>query len=602
MSLDPGVLSEPTTWDLESIVAGGPDGGIFATELAAVEDAIADLGRTVGALGAVRPASLDAWAGILQQRTALDGRLSTLMSFASCSFSADTTSEGARLARERVLRAIDGLRVVLVDITASLDEAEESSFQALIQRSDMAAERAMLEHDRRRRALRLPRREQALAAALNPHAIGGWGSVYSELSGRLKAQVELPDGTLVERSAGQLHGMLASPDANTRRRAHTAAEALWRDVSPTCARALGHITGARAAINAQRGVDELADTCGRNRIERATLDALWAASEHARPRLQAFLARKASLAGLDRLAFWEVRAPLAVEGVPEVSWSQACTWIVEAFASFDPEMAQFAVRAIEGRWVEAEDRSGKRPGGFCSRASNRGESRIFMTWSNTKRAMFTLAHELGHAWHNEILFRQPAAQRRIISATAETASTFAEALLRDYLLERASNDQVRLAMLDEQGVSGVGLLLDIEARYLFERELYRMSERGPLTPDGLDQAMIAAQEQAFGPGTLAGYDPTFWCSKLHFYIAHFGFYNWPYAFGYLFSQAVYARAKVEGPAYAATFRRLLAVTGHMWTEDAVNDVLGADTRDPDFWIGATAPMLSAVDAFLDETA
>jgi len=598
--LDPSAVEAPTTWDLDVIFKGGVEGKAFKRELERMSAEISHFETEVRVLPDVA-ADPGAWVDALQQPAVFWSDLRALMTVALGTYAAHTRQESARLARERASRLVDRLVSAEVPLQASLDELDDQAFADLISREELEAQRPMLEHARRNMALRLPRDQAELSAALSPYAVGGWSSLYTSLSGELEAEIELPGEGTVTRSVGQLAGLLGSPDSTLRERAHEASTAAWQTVTPVCARILDNITGARAALNARRGVDVIADTCGRNRIEPTTLDALWAASDHAHERLVAYLQRKARLLGKERPAFWDLRAALPSQGDSSVSWSDACTWVVESFAAYDPEMGAFAERAINERWIEAEARPNKRAGGFCARVGTHAQSRIFLTWSDTLRSAMTLAHELGHAWHNEMLYRQHEARRQVTSATAETASTFAEALFRDRLLARATDDEVRLRMLDQQAMAGVTFLMDIRARYRFELELYNLQSQGPLTASQLSRAMVSAQQQCFGADTLSDWDPTYWASKLHFYIGSFGFYNWPYAFGYLFSSAVYARAMQEGPSFAPQVRRLLSETGYRWTEDVARDLLGADLADPSFWQGATLPLLSAIDAFMDAT-
>jgi oligoendopeptidase F len=212
----------------------------------------------------------------------------------------------------------------------------------------------------------------------------------------------------------------------------------------------------------------------------------------------------------------------------------------------------------------------------------------------------TLAHELGHAFHNLVLAEQPGTRREITSALAETASTFAEATFRDRVLDGTTDPTQRAFMLDQELQAAVAFLMDIPARFRFERRLFTLRRDGVLDPDQLSEEMVACQRAAYGDG-LGSYDPLFWCSKLHFYIPEFGFYNWPYTFGYLFSAAVYQRAKAQGPSFMDTLRELLLRTGWQGSEDLAREVLGVDLTDPAFWIGAARPVEQRVEAFLEIT-
>ena len=207
-----------------------------------------------------------------------------------------------------------------------------------------------------------------------------------------------------------------------------------------------------------------------------------------------------------------------------------------------------------------------------------------MTYTNSADSMSTLAHELGHAYHSWVLRNEPVLQQDYPMNLAETASTFAEAVLGEQRLQLASTDYERLQILDGMLGDAVAFLMNIHARFLFEDEFHRQRATGELTSDQLNELMVKAQREAY-LNTLAdqGWNPRFWVSKLHFYITSVPFYNFPYTFGYLLSLGVYAIGKDSGPDFPQNYRRLLLATGSQDAEDAVQSTMGFDLRKPDFW-------------------
>jgi oligoendopeptidase F len=307
-----------------------------------------------------------------------------------------------------------------------------------------------------------------------------------------------------------------------------------------------------------------------------------------------YLGWKARQLGQECLAWADLDAPLPTGDRPSTwSWDEAAGLVADAFGGFHPKLADFAREAVLGRWIDALPREGRRPGGFCTELPRSNESRIFMTFTGSLEHASVLAHELGHAFHNRVLAGVPASRAEIVSATAETASTFAEAVLRDRLLASSADPVFRTFMIDQQ--LQAAFLMDIPARFAFERRLFALRRDGVFDPDVLDAEMLAAQDHAYGKGLADGF-ARFWCAKLHFYIPEFGFYNWPYTFGYLFSAAVHRRAVAEGPSFLATFEELLGRTGWQDTEGLARDVLGVDLTDPAFWREAARPIVEQVDA------
>ena len=206
-----------------------------------------------------------------------------------------------------------------------------------------------------------------------------------------------------------------------------------------------------------------------------------------------------------------------------------------------------------------------------------------MTYTNTTDSMSTLAHEIGHAYHTWVLREQPGLLRDYPMNLAETASTFAEAVLGENRLAACRTREEKLVLLDKMLSDSVAFLMNIHARFLFEDSFHRERAAGEVSADRLSELMQSAQQKAYlGALSDGGWNPRFWISKLHFYITGWPFYNFPYTFGYLLSLGTYALAK-DASDFPQRFRNFLIATGCKDTEPAVQSSLGYDLSQPDFW-------------------
>ena len=205
-------------------------------------------------------------------------------------------------------------------------------------------------------------------------------------------------------------------------------------------------------------------------------------------------------------------------------------------------MPLFPVHAFENHWIEAEDRPLKAPGGFCTPLPLAKESRIFMTYGETTSNLFTLAHELGHAFHNHILFDMPEMAQNIPMNLAETASTFAEEIISHAAIAEAKSKLEKRALLDDQLTRSTCYCMNIFARFLFEKDFYTLRKKGYVSAEHLNQLMKESQKRAYSDA-LEKYHPLFWAGKMHFFFSDTPFYNFPYTFGYLFSKAIYGLSK-----------------------------------------------------------
>ncbi|MEZ4236608.1 MAG: M3 family metallopeptidase [Myxococcota bacterium] len=425
----------PPTWDLDVLVSGGPGGPAFSTRRDTLRQRLEEAAARVAALGAVAddPAG---WAQLIVTLTQLDDDLGDLSSFAGCASAVDARSEAARAAEGDADELERQRKLVVVALDATLDAAPDAAFDALLARPELADHAAALRHQRAGKRLRLPPALQALKVAMDREALTAWGRLYDQISGTLTAELALPGQEPRRVGIAEVAALRADPDPEVRARASAAGAAAWGSVRDLCAHTLTQIVGARQQHNDRLGVDELAYTMHGNRVDAALLDAMWAAADAARPALVRYLRHKATLLGKERLDWYDVEAPVGSSD-RRWAWGDATRDILGAFGGFHPELATFAGEALDGRWVDALPREGRLPGGFCAGFREAGQSRIFMTFTGTLDNATTLAHELGHAYHNRVLDAEPSARCALTSALAETASTFAEAIFRDRLLATA---------------------------------------------------------------------------------------------------------------------------------------------------------------------
>lgn len=585
-------IAPSETWNLDAILPGGPGGEAFEAEFAAIKATLSALVERSEALPAApHPAIL---AGLLLDLERLSPRLDQLFTFTGCHAAADSVGEAPIRAEARIA-SLGGLAgrawVAPKDRICRMPLAD---FEALLAEPAVAHMRNMLLHDRATGRLRMSEAEESLLAALAEDGIVGWGSLYDVESGSLKVELDRGNGLEIL-SAGQAEQAMWGADRAVRAAAFDAVRASWGGISRRVATALSHITGTRVAMNARRGIDELEEPLVQSRIERKTLEAILEASREMRPAMVRYFRAKAKALGVERLAWYDLSAPIGESGSGS-SYADAQAVVVRQFGEFAPGMAEFAERALIERWIEVEDRPGKRAGGFCAEVPLRHESRIFMTWSDNDRAASTLAHELGHAFHNEVLFERPVSQRRLPMTLAETASTFAEALVREASRANAISPAQKLRLLDNALSDASAFLCNIPARFELERSLYRMRAAGPLDVDALGVETTRLFSEWYG-GELSVVDDLFWARKLHFFIPSIAFYNYPYTFGFLFANLVYEHYRPQGAAAEAGYRRLLARTGDDPAEVIAREELGLDLGDVATWRKAMTGILRDIDDF-----
>lgn len=580
------------TWNLDSLYPGGPAGDAFSGALQRLTGALRQLVARADALPAApEPALLGR---LLLDLEAIQPEIEQLGAFAGCHAAADAVGEAAQRADQMATELYMLFSRASVVPNQRICRMPDADFIALAALPELSHMGGMLRETRDQARFRLSEAEEALYTELSRDGVLAWGQLYDATSGNLRISVDRGQGA-EQLSPGQVFNLLHSDDRDLRARAFAAWQAGWRSVYRTCATALNHITGTRITLNQRRGLEPMEEPLAAARITQRTLDAMIEAARRARPLMHRYLALKAKAMGLEKLAWHDCYSLLGTSG-GSISYEQAQSFIVGQFEAFSPEMAAFAVRAFEGGWIEVEDRAGKRGGGFCAGVPLDQASRIFMTWGGKDTSVSTLAHELGHAFHNEVLYRRPVSQRRLPMTLAETASTFGEALVREAALAAAADPGQRLRLLDDSLSSALAFLCNIPSRMELELAFYRLRAAGPLSPDALEAETARIFAEWYGP-SLEAPDATFWANKLHFYIGSIAFYNFPYTFGYLFSALVYEHFRGRGAEGAAAYERLLERTGDEPAEQIALEELGLDLGDPEVWMQAMGMVRRDLDAF-----
>jgi len=258
-------------------------------------------------------------------------------------------------------------------------------------------------------------------------------------------------------------------------------------------------------------------------------------------------------------------------------------------------MGAFARRAFESGWIDGEPRNGKVSGAYCTDMPLVKETRVLCNFDGAFNSVTTVAHELGHAFHSDVVADLSSLEQEYPMTLAETASIFAETVVFNSELSPAP--EARLGLLEINLQDGCQIMVDILSRYFFEQSVFAEREGGELTVDDYCRLMRDAQLRTYGDGLdPASLHPFMWLVKCHYYSSDLSFYNFPYAFGQLFGLALYARYLAEGPSFAPVYEDLLRETGRM---DAVSLTAkaGFDIEDPAFWKSGIDVFASRIDEF-----
>lgn len=526
----------------------------------------------------------------IQTSEAAGTLLSTINTFANCHASVDATHTEAKTLLGRVAKLNSEMSQAFSPYEDTLIHAEPEFIDAVLEHesADVAGQRFAIESLRKLASSRLSVAEEQLLAAMKVDGRDAWGRLYDNLTGSLKLSLKL-DGEEEPLGFSQAASLLYGSEFDKQEAAWRAVQGAMKTHQESFASILNALAGWRLTENKKRSkisdVHFLDPSLHGSRIVPETLDIMMSVAKANREVGQKAGLLMAKVHGLDEMKPWNQLAAMPPLGDAESKvypFDEAIEVIKTAFAEVNPEMADFVTLMVENGWIDAAPAANKRLGAYCTKFAATRTPLVFMTWSGSRSDLMTLAHELGHAFHNWVMKDMPLCQTRYPMTLAETASIFAENIVRDHLLQQAQTRNEKLEMLWEELSTALVLMINTPVRFEFEKAFYEQREKGELTAQQLCDLMESTWKEWYGDAMTEA-DPYFWASKLHFSISQVSFYNYPYLFGYLFSKGVYAQRDAKGEQFYGDYVSLLRDTGSMMAEEVLQKHLGMDLTQADFW-------------------
>ena len=523
----------------------------------------------------------------IQTKEAAGKLLATINTFAQCHASIDAINPGAKSLIGKLAKLSSQLSQAYTPYQDTLANAPLEYIQEVLDHDsgDVYGQAFLIACDRKIADTKLSVAEEQLLAAMQVDGRDAWSRMYDNITGSL--QITLDDGQTIGFS--QAASLLYGTDFEKQQSAWRGIQDAMATHQESFAAILNALAGWRLSEYQKRSsqycVHFLDPSLHQSRILPDTLDAMMETTLAHRDIGQKAGRLMAKVHGLEQMQPWNHMAGMpSLDGDAEQTYTfdAAIEVIKQAFSEVDQEMADFVDLMVENGWIDAEPTPNRRLGAYCTKFAATRTPLVFMTWGGSRSDLMTLAHELGHAFHNWVMRDMPLCQTRYPMTLAETASIFAENIVRDSLLAKAQTREQKLEMLWEELSSAYALLVNIPVRYQFEKRFYQQRQEGELSADQLCQLMDETWREWYGD-SMSESDPYFWASKLHFSISEVSFYNYPYLFGYLFSKGVYAQRESKGSRFYPDYVQLLRDTGSMMAEDVVERHLAMDLTQADFW-------------------
>lgn len=425
-------------------------------------------------------------------------------------------------------------------------------------------------------------REEELISKLKKTGSHAWAKLQQSLTSLASGEIIDENGIAKTMPLMSIRNLAFDERPEMRKQAFDVENTIYASLEESVAASLNHIKGETITETEWRGYPTLWTSISqRHRIEHETVMSLMQAVKKQLPRIQPFYQIKAKVLGYEKaLPVWDLYAPLG-KLTQSYPFPVAKSIILEVFGKFDPEMKAMAEKAFNEDWVDVEPKQGKRGGAFCANVYALKESRILLNYDNSQENLITLAHELGHAYHNVWLMKNSILHLNSPLSLAESASTFNEHLLQDWLITNMAEDQ-RLVFLDKKIQRVAAVIVDIYSRFVFEQAIMDKRKEGTISVREIKELMSSAQKEAYGEGLDPQHlQPFAWINKPHYYIPELHFYNFPYTLGCLISLYLYQQYLKEGSAFLPKYRQFLGRCGWGSVEEITSSI-GMDIRSDEF--------------------
>lgn len=585
-------------WNMSSVFPS-LDSQEYIDAVARYDQSIAQMEERFDAAGIRRTEALpwtdavrEAADSALAQWNELLERQRVLMAYTHCFVACDSRDELAQAKLSELSGREPRIGALIARFTGWIGAIDVEQW---IAQSPLAADHAFAIRKQKTQASKMMSEpEEILASELGQYGGRAWSRFYGNFSSQIMVALHR-EGKTETIPMSMVRNLAFDPDRNVREAAYHAELDAWKANALPIAAAMNSLKGATMHLAKKRGWgDPLNAALFENHIDRETLDAMMGAARRAFPDFRRFYKAKAKVLGLSQLTWYDLYAPVGASK-REWNWDEAVRFVVDGFANYSDKLSRFARRSSDQGWIDAEPRPGKRDGAFCT-GIQRDESRVFMNFKPSFLSVSTLAHELGHAYHNVCLANRTPLQRQTPMCLAETASIFCETIIQNAALRDADRDE-QMMILDGALERSSGVTVDITSRFIFEQTVMAKRQDRELSAQEMCQIMREAQIDTYGDGL----DPDClheyaWAAKPHYYGSTY--YNYPYMFGLLFGLGLYALYQNDPESFRDAYDDLLSSTGLDDAQTLANRY-GFDLKSPAFWEASLDFVRRDIDRFVE---
>lgn len=578
-------------WDLSVFYSSLDDPKIDQDLSKAQDEAVAFEQAYKGKLAEISGRSGDELAEVIARYEALEDLMGRIGSFASLSYTQDTTDPMRQKFYGDVQEKLTTASLPLLFFTLEMNKVEDAVLEAALASDKLSHYRPWLEDLRKERPHERSEEIEQLFHEKHVSGAAAWNRLFDETISSSRYEF---DGQ--ELSIEQTLNLLQDPDGALREKAAKALSQTFAKNLSIFTLITNTLAKDKDTYDRWHNFEDIADSRHlANRVEREVVDALVDAVRTAYPRLShRYYAMKAKWLGVEKMKFWDRNAPLPQADTREIPWSEAKSTVLSAYSKFSSELSDLAEQFFDKNWIDAPARPGKAPGAFAHPTVPSAHPFVLVNYQGKIRDVMTLAHELGHGVHQVLAAPNGALMAPTPLTLAETASVFGEMLTFKDLLAKAETPEKRQIMLAAKVEDMLNTVVRQIAFYTFERQVHELRKEGELTSEQIAAIWMGVQEESLGEAIdLEGGYENYWTYIPHF--IHSPFYVYAYAFGDCLVNSLYAVYEEAEEGFQQKYFELLKAGGTKHHSELLAP-FGLDATDPAFWQKG----LSVIERFIDE--
>lgn len=329
-----------------------------------------------------------------------------------------------------------------------------------------------------------------------------------------------------------------------------------------------------------------------NKISQKSVDALIRATEESFEVAHKYYDKKRELLGLDKLYDYDRYAPLDGDDTL-FSYERSQETILKTFKNFSQIFYEIAEKAFNEGWIDVYPKQKKGGGAFSHPATVDIHPYLLLNYTNQRRDLFTLAHEMGHAIHQYLSRKVGHLSSDTPLTTAETASVFCEMLVFDEM-KKSADLKTKKAILSSK-IEDIFATLYRQINFTtFERAVH--AKDNELSLKEFNQLWLSQSSKMFGHSVKLTPNYKIWWSYIPHFI-HSPFYCYAYAYAQLLVLALFGLYKSgQMEDFTQKYIEFLSLGGSKSPKEMVA-IFGFDIEDEKFWRIGLDEIKKMVDEF-----